>query len=113
MHVPTVTDQMLDKCLEAASSPVAVLFFGGEAPDRTWLTSRRFERVAEDYDDKVIFLRISGDENPTPFLLWTSLYAGVEIVIFIRGKVAARLSGEFTTETIGRLLDAVIAQHWQ
>jgi hypothetical protein len=62
-HVPEVTDQMLEKCLEAAASPVAVLFQGG-SEFRQHKVMKVFRETAREFDDRVIFVWIRARENP-------------------------------------------------
>jgi hypothetical protein len=63
MHIPTVTDQMLDKVLEAAASPVFVEFTEGGS-ENCFRVHHRIAALAEEFDDRVIFLRLDCDENP-------------------------------------------------
>jgi len=105
MRIPTVTDQMLDKVLDQAASPVFVEFREG-----TWdclVVHRRIEVLAEDWDDRVIFLRIDVDENPT----YQAAYRALElpcIVIFRRGKEYGRCIGNLERETMELLLQRAI-----
>jgi len=64
MHIPTVTDQQLDKVIECASSPVAIVFFGGPDRSREGLWRWRLRAIADDWDDRIIFLFINAWENP-------------------------------------------------
>lgn len=64
MRIPTVTDQMLDKVLGAASSPVAVVFLGGPDRSREALWRWRMKDIAAEWDDRIIFLFIDAQENP-------------------------------------------------
>jgi thioredoxin-like negative regulator of GroEL len=109
-HVPTVTDDMLRKSIDAAASPVAVLFFAGE-PDRIRWVKDRFDAAAEELDDRVIFLRIDAEENPTIAACWTHRLP--EIVVFRKTWPKARLNGEFTAEAIGKLVEAVLEEHYR
>lgn len=110
MHIPTVTDEMLDKVLEAAMSPVAVLFTGMDAdPDRCALVRRRLRLVAEDWDDRVIFLFIDGDENPTPAARW-NIREAPALLVFIRGDEVGRCLEGASRETIEELLRMSLAR---
>jgi thioredoxin-like negative regulator of GroEL len=106
MHVPTVTDEMLDKVVEAAASPVFLIFFEADSAGSARLR-KRVEGVADEFDDRVIFLAVSADENPTP-----AKTHGVEtfpsIVIVKRGREVARAAGDIAREGIEELLERAI-----
>jgi thioredoxin-like negative regulator of GroEL len=105
MHIPTVTDQMLDKVLEAAASPVLVEFREG-----TWsclVVHNRIQAIAEDWDDRIIFVRIDVDENPTPQAAYRALELPC-IVIFCRGVEFGRCMGNVDRDTMERLLERAI-----
>lgn len=63
MRIPQVMDEQCEKVLFHAASPVLVLF---EVAGN--VISRMMREVAEDlsdqFDDRIIFIRISADENP-------------------------------------------------
>jgi hypothetical protein len=107
--IPTVTDEMLEKIIAVAVAPVAVLFTAGDEPDRTCIVRVRFGAVALELDARVIFIQLSAVENPTEAAQWMKDVAAMEIVVFRRGHVMARLGKDFTTDTISRLVEAVLA----
>lgn len=110
-HVPTVTDLMLEKVIGMAVSPVGVLFVVGDV-DRIELVRARFAAVAKELDAKAIFMQIRADENPTAALQWMKIPTVMEIVVFRGGRVRGRLEKEFTTDAIGRLMEAVLADRY-
>lgn len=94
MHIPTVTDQMLTKVIEAASSPVAVIFLGGPDRSRNALWRWRLKEIADDWDDRIIFLMISATENPEISVYWNALhhadaYVGLDLPMLIVFRGAA------------------------
>jgi thioredoxin-like negative regulator of GroEL len=62
MRIPTVTDEIAEKVIGCAVSPVALLVMG-LSEESVW-TKECLEIVADDYDDKIIFLRLLDEENP-------------------------------------------------
>ncbi len=106
MHVPTVTDEMLEKVLEAAASPVFLVFFEAESAPSARLR-RRVESVADEFDDRVIFLALNVDENPTP-----ARTHGVEeaptVVTLKRGREVGRAVGDVGREAIEEILERAI-----
>ena len=106
MHIPTVTDQMLDKVLEAAASPVFVEFTEGGS-ETAARVHQRIAALAEEFDDRVIFLRLDCDENPTPAASWRALELPC-IVIFKRGTEFGRCMGNVDRDTMERLLERAI-----
>lgn len=64
MKIPTVTDEMLGAVLESAMSPVCIVWtLAGNATSID--NFYRATVVAEEFDDKIIFLRVWIDENET------------------------------------------------
>jgi hypothetical protein len=112
MQVPTVTDDMLRKLIDNAASPVAVLFLDGD-PDRMWFVSRLFDRAAEQFDDRTIFVRIHVAENPTVSAYWMNAEGRPEVVIFRKTWPKARLFGEFSTARVMKLVEAVLEEHYR
>lgn len=109
MKIPTITDQMLDRCLEEASSPVLVLFKGGADPDRSVLAAKNASKVAESFDDRVIFLQIDVDENPGPGD--ERAHGEVPLILVYRNrKMIGRLDKSFSCEEIEQLLEAVLLE---
>lgn len=106
MHIPTVTDQMLDKVLEAAASPVLVEFTEGGS-ETAAKVHHRIEVIAEEFDDRVIFLRLDCDENPTPAASWRALELPC-VVIFKRAQEFGRCMGNIDRDTLERLLERAI-----
>src|SRR5262245_52216114 len=96
MHIERVTDQMLDRVLESARSPVAVLFVAGDR-DRQSFVRSRFEKIPDDgLDEMVIFLELDADENPTPaakFMGPAFSDDAPRIVVFKGGKVWGSMEG--------------------
>lgn len=107
-HVPTVTDDMLRRLIDDAASPVAVLFLDGDG-DRMWFETEMFKRVAQEFDDRAIFVRIYVVENPTVSAYWMTDGVAAEIVVFRASLPKARLFGEFTTAKLWKLIEAVLA----
>ena len=68
MHIPEVTDEMLEAVIKAAASPVVVVLHEG-GPDRRELM-RTLEPLADDFDDRFIFLAVNVDENPSVQSRW-------------------------------------------
>jgi len=62
MRIPTVTDEMVVKVIECAASPVAIAITGLD-PESAW-ARKTMEIVADEFDDRVIFLSLIKDENP-------------------------------------------------
>ena len=106
MHVPTVTDEMLEKVIEAAASPVFLVFFQADSAPSARLR-RRVENVADEFDDRVIFLALNVDENPT-----IAQTHGVEecplILVVKRGREVGRVPGDIARESIEELLERAI-----
>lgn len=106
MHIPTITDEMLEKVVDAAASPVFVAFVEGNSPSSARLRWR-VESIADEFDDRVIFLSINADENPTP-----AKSHGVDecptIVIMKRHREVARATGDVTRESLEELLERAI-----
>jgi hypothetical protein len=98
MHIPTVTDQMLTKVLEAASSPVAVVFLGGPDRSRNALWRWRMKEIAEDWDASIIFVLLDCTENPTMARSLNALhqhdgFVGLDLplmIVFRRGEEFGR-----------------------
>lgn len=112
MRIPTVTDLMLERALVVAASPVAVLFMAGDADRLGWIRNR-FQFVADQYDDRVIFLEISADENPTPAFDRMVGIDRPQIVIYRRAVSKGRLVDEFTADLISHLIEAVLEEHYR
>ncbi|MBI4563502.1 MAG: hypothetical protein HY716_02255 [Planctomycetes bacterium] len=106
MHIPTVTDQMLEKVLQAAASPVLVEFTEGDSPVGARV-HHRIEAIAEEFDDRVIFLRIDCDENPTPAAAWRAVERPC-VIIFKRNREFSRCMGNVDRESLARLLERAI-----
>lgn len=106
MHIPTVTDEMLEKVVDAAASPVFVVFCEAGSINSARLRWR-VESIADEFDDRVIFLCLSIDENPTPAKGY-ALEDGPGVVVLKRGRVVGRATGEVTPETIEDLLERAI-----
>lgn len=64
MRIPYVNDQQLDKVLEAAASPVVMSFLGSPDRSRDALWRWRLSEIADDWDDRAIFMHINAVENP-------------------------------------------------
>lgn len=107
MHIPDVTDQMLEKVLASAVSPVAVLFMGITMADRSALALKRLMPLADTYDARMIFLKINADENPTPMGWWCHGDLPL-LVIFRAGGLVARLHNNFTKDDIEQLIIAAL-----
>jgi thioredoxin-like negative regulator of GroEL len=115
-HVPTVGDEDLRALVKNSSTavanpvPVAVLFLAGDQ-DRMWLASKRFERVAQDRrnEARVIMVQLSVAENPTVSDCWMNVQNEPEVIGFRNGEPVARCHGDFTTDAIRKLIDAVLA----
>lgn len=106
MHVPTVTDEMLEKVIEAAASPVFLVLFEADSGASTRLR-RRVESVADEFDDRVIFLAINVDENPTSGRTHR-IDECPAILTLKRGRELGRAVGEVGRETIEDLLERAI-----
>ena len=106
MHVPTVTDEMLDKVLQAAASPVFVEFTEADSVVSAKLR-RRVEVTAEEFDDRVIFLRLFVDENPGPATAWR-IDSSPMLVVFKRGREIGRIGGDVSSETLADLIEKAI-----
>jgi hypothetical protein len=107
MRIPMVTDDMLRKVIDTAAAPVAVLFLAGD-PDRMWFVSQLYERIAVEFDTRMIFVRIYAQENPTLSDYWMNVHESSELVVFRRSQPMGRLNGEFTTENIRKVVEAVL-----
>ena len=90
--MPTVTDEMLEKVLQAAASPVFVEFTEADSVVSAKLR-RRVEVTAEEFDDRVIFLRLFVDENPGPAAAWR-IDSRPMLVVFKRGREIGRIGGD-------------------
>jgi len=106
MHVPTVTDEMLDKVLQAAASPVFVEFTEADSITCSKIR-RRVEATAEDFDDRVIFLRLFADENPGPCAAWR-VDSFPALVVFKRGREIGRAAGDVAGDELCALLERAI-----
>jgi thioredoxin-like negative regulator of GroEL len=106
MHVPTVTDEMLEKVVEAAASPVFLTFFEADSAPNARLR-KRVEHIADEFDDRVIFLAINVDENPTAAQAH-SVEGGPVIVVLKRGREVGRAAGDIVRESIEELLERAI-----
>ena len=106
MHVPTVTDEMLEKVLQAAASPVFVEFTESDSAVSSRIR-RRVEVTAEEFDDRVIFLRLYVDENPGPAAHWR-VETRPMLVVFKRGREIGRIGGDVSTETLSDLIEKAI-----
>ena len=109
MHVPTVTDEMLEKVLQAAASPVVVEI---TSCSRECSRSRRWmEDIAEDFDDRFIFLRVFEEENPTVVKQY-GVTVFPSMIIFKRGAhnrpqiEFSRHEGDLDAQTIRGALEA-------
>ena len=60
MHVPDVTDEMFDKVLGFAASPIVLVLHAGRGA-----VFRFLEALADDFDDRLIFLALNVDEHPS------------------------------------------------
>ncbi|MBI2930463.1 MAG: hypothetical protein HYY16_02330 [Planctomycetes bacterium] len=106
MHVPTVTDEMLERVLEAAASPVFLVFFEADSIASARLR-RRVENIADEFDDRVIFLALNVDENPTPGRSY-GLDELPGIIVVKRGREVGRALGDVGRESIEELLERAI-----
>jgi thioredoxin-like negative regulator of GroEL len=106
MHVPTVTDEMLDKVLQAAASPVFVEFTEADSSVSARIR-RRVEVTAEEFDDRVIFLRLYVDENPGPAESWR-IDARPTLVVFKRGREIGRIGGDVPADAVSDLIEKAI-----
>jgi len=60
MHVPDITDQMFEKVRESASAPIVLVLHAGRGDFFRFL-----EAIASDFDQYLILLAVSVDENPS------------------------------------------------
>ena len=109
MHIPTITDEMFEKVVGTAASPVVVFFeVAGSAPCAK--ARKELEVLSEEYDDRVIFIRISVDENPI-----VCGKQGIEapncpaVVAYKRKKVIGSLKGTVDTAELDKLLEQAIS----
>lgn len=63
MHLPELTDKMLDGWLAAHQSPMCILYHETGDPVSEAVLAR-LQAVADRYDDRVIFGHVRIDENP-------------------------------------------------
>lgn len=102
MRIPTITDEMAEKVLEAAASPV-VLEVTALGPDQA--RSRRIlEIIADEFMDRIIFLRIFQEENPE-YVRRLFVKAYPTIIIFRRRAETFRLQGVMGTDQIRSRLE--------
>jgi hypothetical protein len=104
MHIPVCTDEMIDAVVKAAASPVLLIFFS--AGDRISIgTLKRTELVADKYDDRVIFLAVNLDENPSLRLPYSVFVGG--LVLMKLGREVGRIGelGQFTWNAIADLIE--------
>ena len=106
MHIPIVTDEMLEKVADAAASPVFIAFVESGSTESVRLRYR-VESIADEFDDRVIFLCLNVDENPTPAKT-LSILECPSIVILKRGRVVGRATGDITRESLEELLEKAI-----
>ncbi len=106
MHVPTVTDEMLEKVIEAAASPVFLVLFEADSGASSRLR-KRVESVADEFDDRVIFLALNVDENPSPAKTF-GLDEYPAIVTLKRSREVGRAVGDIGRESIEELLERAI-----
>lgn len=109
MCIPTIIDEQFDRVVGVAASPVAVFF--EVADSAPCAASRRvFERMAEEYDDRVIFLRIFVDENPT--ICYREKIEPPNcpsIIVYKRKKPIGSLIGAIDADGLGKLLEQAIS----
>ena len=106
-RIPEVNDEMLEKTIDAAASPVAALFAGGDDPNRSALIRHRLESVAEDFDDRIIFVWIDGRENPTALKSWR-IEKPPCLVFFRRSKRVGDMPGSAERGEIAARLQSMI-----
>lgn len=106
MHIPTVTDEMLQKVLGVAASPVFV-----EYTEADHVTSKLMrhetDSVSDKYDDRVIFVRIFVDENPE-IAKERLVESAPTIVIYRRNKELKRVAGPINGDGLEQFLEAAI-----
>lgn len=97
MRIPTVTDAIAEKVFDNAVSPVAVEFTClGEEQARS---RRILELVAEEFDDRIIFLRIFQEENPEFARMWFVKECPTVIIVRRRAEVW-RLQGVVSMDAL-------------
>jgi hypothetical protein len=112
-RVPWVSGDMLEETIVTSSLPVAVLFLAGDEPDRRWLATKRFEAVAAERKDQALFLRIEAEENPTTAFQHMVCVSELQVVVFRRSCARGRLRGEFTSDGIRKVIEAVVEEHYR
>lgn len=101
MKIPMCTDVMIEKVLGAAASPVAILW---EETDGLGYRNNRTvtQFAADEYDDRVIFLACSIDENPSAAEKWACpLHGGLTapgLTIYQNGRLLASLPRAYNLE---------------
>ena len=91
---------------QAAASPVFVEFTEADSITCAKIR-RRVESTAEDFDDRVIFLRLYVDENPGPGAAWR-VDGSPALLVFKRGREIGRAAGDVAPEEISALLERAI-----
>lgn len=108
MHIPSITDEMLLKVVETCVSPLFLVF--SEACSAGSAAARQMISIlADEFDDRVIFLEINADENPTV----AKAYAVVRfptILAIKRGRVVGRIAVEqIDVPTVEALIEKAVA----
>jgi len=106
MHIPTVTDEMLQKVLNAAASPVFVEYTMAD-DSLSKMMRRETDLVSDRYDDRVIFVRIFMDENPG-VAHERLVELAPTIVVYRRNKEIKRLTGPINGDGLEQFLEAMI-----
>lgn len=102
MRIPTITDEMAVKVFECAASPVAV---GVTAiDDESALARKKLQIVADDFDDRIIFLSLIAEEHPA-FVDALGVTAFPTLLIFAGNQEVDRLEGPRTCDEMRDALD--------
>ena len=107
MHIPSITDEMLATIVEAAASPIMILFTEAGSPECHRLRAVT-SVLADEFDDRVIFLEVNANENPSS----AAAYAAVRfpsIVTIKRGGVVGRAVGEVDRPRVEELIEKAVA----
>lgn len=107
MKIPSITDEMLVKVVEVCVSPGFVIFSEVDSSESVGLR-RMIGVMADEFDDRVIFLGINADENPTV----AKAYAVVRfpaVIIIKRGRVVGRATEGIDPQKVEDLIERAVA----
>jgi len=86
MRIREVTDEWMDRVIQAAASPVCVVF-GNTLNGRGLPFIQELDDVAQDFEDRIIFIWIDLAENPSALCGFLTRPSPT-VIVFKLGRVA-------------------------